>query len=229
MMRTSIKDIKLTKLTKDMTLETSQQCVPTCLYNLLAWIIHEDDSFEQKLTLVEMVTVPDDIHCVIFSIAQDIVYAARHGRVQTPKHVSLAVSVHHIIGGIQLVDLLHSFGHCISKSRLQEVETAIASERLADDSGDLVPSNIVPNAPTVFVWDNNDFNEETSTGKGTTHCTNGIVIQPATAYCCLMKSKTSLKKKTHQRTIHAEVNHFNSTIIATYSYLVEACWHYTKV
>ena len=26
-------------------------------------------------------------------------------------------------------------------------------------------------------WDNNDINEETLTGHGTTHCTNGILIQ----------------------------------------------------
>ena len=32
--------------------------------------------------------------------------------------------------------------------------------------------------PVAFVFGNNDFNEDTSSGHGTTHCTNGIIIQP---------------------------------------------------
>ena len=31
--------------------------------------------------------------------------------------------------------------------------------------------------PGILCWDNNDIQEETYSGKGTTHCTNGIVIQ----------------------------------------------------
>ncbi|CAB4008053.1 Hypothetical predicted protein [Paramuricea clavata] len=34
-----------------------------------------------------------------------------------------------------------------------------------------------PRIPTIIVWDNNDFGEETLSGHGTTHNTNGIVIQ----------------------------------------------------
>ena len=40
-----------------------------------------------------------------------------------------------------------------------------------------VPSNIKPFGFTVFCWDNNDILEETPSGAGTTHCTNGIVVQ----------------------------------------------------
>lgn len=31
--------------------------------------------------------------------------------------------------------------------------------------------------PTVIVWDNIDFGEETTNGAGTTHHTNGIMVQ----------------------------------------------------
>ena len=34
---------------------------------------------------------------------------------------------------------------------------------------------------TTCVFDNNDINEETLSGKGTTHCTTGIVIQRMSA------------------------------------------------
>ena len=40
-----------------------------------------------------------------------------------------------------------------------------------------VPSNIRSSVFTVFCWDNNDINEDTPSGAGTTHCTNGIVVQ----------------------------------------------------
>jgi hypothetical protein len=34
-----------------------------------------------------------------------------------------------------------------------------------------------PGLFATIVWDNNDFNEETLSGKGTTHVANGIMIQ----------------------------------------------------
>ena len=40
-----------------------------------------------------------------------------------------------------------------------------------------VPSNIKSFGFTVLCWDNNDFQEETFSGAGATHCSNGIVIQ----------------------------------------------------
>ena len=40
-----------------------------------------------------------------------------------------------------------------------------------------IPKTIHPHVPVVVCWDNNDINEETLSGHGTTHCTNEIVIQ----------------------------------------------------
>lgn len=36
---------------------------------------------------------------------------------------------------------------------------------------------------SVFVWDNNDIQEETLSGLGTTHCTNGIFVQKRVDSC----------------------------------------------
>ena len=41
----------------------------------------------------------------------------------------------------------------------------------------ILPQTIKPNVFASFVWDNNDICEETLTGAGTTHVTNGIIIQ----------------------------------------------------
>ena len=55
-------------------------------------------------------------------------------RVKPPKHLSLPVTVHHWTGSTQLVQLLNRFGHAISVSQLQRLETAIAQNQLSRNS-----------------------------------------------------------------------------------------------
>ena len=50
--------------------------------------------------------------------------------------------------------------------------------RLVEDGASYTPPNIQPSVPVVTCWDTN-INEETPSGHGTTHCTNGIIIQRA--------------------------------------------------
>ena len=50
---------------------------------------------------------------------------------------------------------------------------------LVEDGVSYTHPNIQPNVPVVMCWDNTDINEETLSGHGTTHCTNGIIIQRA--------------------------------------------------
>ena len=73
------------------------------------------------------------------------------------------------------------FGHCISKTKLQEVESALAEICLQQQYAAVMPTNICPNVAFSMVWGNNDFKEETPSGKNTTHCTTDIVIQPVVA------------------------------------------------
>ena len=40
-----------------------------------------------------------------------------------------------------------------------------------------VPSNIQPGGYVTFCWYNNDIAEKTKPGGGTTHCTDGIIVQ----------------------------------------------------
>ena len=63
------------------------------------------------------------------------------------------------------------------ETRTLEVETAIAEEILKEtDNTVVIPSNIDTTWPVLWAYDNYDINEDTGTG-GTTHCTNGIVLQ----------------------------------------------------
>ena len=93
-----------------------------------------------------------------------------------PKHISLAMAVRHLSGSAQLIGLLNGFGYSVSHSFVLEHDTALAQQEIERGSTAL-PSCIHSGLYTTLVWDNNDFGEETLSGKGTTHNTNGIAIQ----------------------------------------------------
>ncbi|XP_071817001.1 uncharacterized protein [Apostichopus japonicus] len=148
--------------------------IPLQLHNFLALLISPDCEelmFEDK----EKVRLPKDMMVRVESISQDILFAHYRGRVATPKHVALGVSIRHLSKNVQILGMMNRFGHSVSLSYLQELDTAIANEVVKKNS--VLPENIMPSQYTTLVFDNIDLMEETLSGKGTTHNTNGIVIQ----------------------------------------------------
>ena len=98
--------------------------------------------------------------------------------VKPPKHIALPGSVKSMTDSAELVTILNRLGHGVSYSKLEEYETAVAEKQIERQQGGIVlPSNCYHNIPATLAWDNNDLLEETLSGRGTTHCTNGIVIQ----------------------------------------------------
>ena len=91
----------------------------------------------------------------------------------------LPLTVRHLTRSSQLVEILNHFGHSLSNSVIQEVETSMAERQIAQavDGYVYIPPKIQSHVPVVMCRDNNDINEEALSGHGTTHCTNGIVIQ----------------------------------------------------
>ncbi len=75
-----------------------------------------------------------------------------------------------------MIELLNGFGHYASNSVVLNHDTALAESQITHGENALA-SNIQPAISTLLVWDNNDFGEETLSGCGTTHNTNGIIIQ----------------------------------------------------
>lgn len=114
----------------------------------------------------------------VLSIAQDLIFLASRGKKQTPKHWALGMTIRHLTNSSQLIGILNGLGHCVSHSSVLEHDTALATVQLKQDS--IIPPGMNKNIFSTLVWDNNDFGEETLTGKGTTHNTNGILIQRAT-------------------------------------------------
>ena len=81
--------------------------------------------------------------------------------------------------------ILNKLGHGVSQSQLSEWDAATAEKQLQEqqDQAAFIPSNIDPTLYVTFCWDNNDILEETASGLGTTHCTNGIVVQRCVDSC----------------------------------------------
>lgn len=103
-------------------------------------------------------------------------YLHAKGRVSTPKHHSLSMTIRHMTGSSQIIQILNGLGHCTSHSSTLEHDTALAMVELS--RGEFpTPSGIKHGQFTTLVWDNIGFGEETLSGKGTTHSTNGIMIQ----------------------------------------------------
>ena len=75
-----------------------------------------------------------------------------------------------------MIQILNRFGHGISYSQLEENETALCLQKLAQLKVTL-PTSIKPHIFTNLAWDNIDRLEETLTGKGTSHQVNGIAVQ----------------------------------------------------
>ena len=96
-----------------------------------------------------------------------------------PKHVSLSMTMHHVIGSSNIIELLSGFGHSVLHSTVLWHDTALTTQQL--ESCSLVPAGFLKNIPCMLVWDNNDFSEETASGEGTTHNTNGLLCQPSTS------------------------------------------------
>ena len=160
----------------DLTSQTSKQVVPESLYWLRRWIISASECFEENPSPVCKNSADEKR---IVTLSQDIVQCSTHGRVKTPKHASLAMSVRHLTGSKQLIKILNRMGHCCSYDETKVIDTSLAKESLAkaEETGVVIPYNITPGKFIQFAGDNNDINEETLDGKQTTHATTLLIYQ----------------------------------------------------
>jgi hypothetical protein len=148
-------------------LDDGTSIVPDLVYNMLCWILSSDCGFSEN----RIDTVSDNVHRLALSISQDLVHCVTRGRVKTPKHVALPLTVKSLTGNAEVITLLNRFGHGLSYSQILEIETALADKQIAcQTDGVLLPSVCVPGIPGVFCWDNNDIQEETLSGKSTFMC-----------------------------------------------------------
>ena len=181
----------------DLTLENALDFVPHQLFNFVAWT----SGISTQPTDNERVEVTLEDSRKIVSTCQDLITLATKARWLMPKQCSLAMAVRHMTGSAQLIGLLNGLGHCSSNSQVLEHDTALA--HLQVERGDIyIPENIRVELPATLVWDNNDFGEETLSGKGTTHNTNGIIIQQTVASESASLPSTSSRQRTRVRSVN---------------------------
>ena len=121
------------------------------------------------------VQTADDVRRKLLFVAPDIVYISTKERKPMPKHVALGLTMKHMTGSSSIICILNGLGHSVSHSAVTEHDTALANKQLCTDS--IVPEGFIKKIPTAVIWNSNDLKEETHSGKGTTHNTNGLVVK----------------------------------------------------
>ncbi|XP_078353866.1 uncharacterized protein LOC144638547 [Oculina patagonica] len=165
---------------------------------MMAWLL----STQSEYSAERVSDISPEVHRLALSLSQDVIHSVSRGRIKTPKHIVLPMTVKSLTGNVELITILNRFGHGLSYSQVEEVETALAETQIAkQQNGVLVPSVSSPNVPGVFCWDNNDLQEETLSGKGTTHCTNGIVVQRKPLSCALPPDISNNQNRSKNRSI----------------------------
>ena len=153
--------------------ENAASCIPTSLFVFLRLLCTGKDPAEYQ---------DDDLsvrRCV-FSIAQDMMFGVSKGKILTPKHIGLGLSVHQATRSKELVNLLNAAGNCVSYNMIRRIDTPIA-KRVIDDLENNeyvpIPTKLNRNSFFQFAADNIDILEETLDGKDTFHATQMVVFQ----------------------------------------------------
>ncbi len=140
-------------------------------YLIFAWTL----GFSDEAQIDSYVAVTDKQKSRIFSLVQDMIFVSSNGKTFTPKSLSLAMAMRQLTGSSIVIDLLNQFGHCMSNNFALRHETGLAELSISDYG--VIPVGVTKNQNIAIAWDNDDFLEDTKTGKETTHVTGGIIIQ----------------------------------------------------
>ena len=121
--------------------------------------------------------VQSDINSIkVKSLYQDVSYSVT--RRPCSKTILLPFAIKVLTGNVEVIKILNRLGHGISYSKLLEIDTAFAIQKLSTDTDTvLLPDQLQNGLPTSLVFDNIDRLEEILTGSGTSHRVNGIGVQ----------------------------------------------------
>ena len=153
-------------------MKSAEVYIQAKLYNFVALLIESADNFEHDMS--QKVQLFSDEHCICMSLCQDIVYAMGKGKLQTPKSLTLGMTLRHFSGNKGISQIVSKLGHCSSYGTILRLETAMATDAQISEA---IPTGFVKQVWATVVWDNIDFCEETVSRSGTTHFVNGILVQ----------------------------------------------------
>ena len=177
----AIKDIKGEYHSpEETTMEELKKWTDPLLYKTVCWLTNKQ-LFDEAADVSG-----DDPILPCLSIACDIITQAVP--IASPKHLSLAVHLHHEYGSKKLIEVMHSHGYCISYTQLRQFLTSAAEHVDARQEPTVTRSYIPPEITPknkggqliVAAADNWDHNERTVDGKRTTHAMTTIFVQRKT-------------------------------------------------
>ena len=153
-------------------LDEPSQYMPNSLTKFLKYLFSGDQDQSAATTRPRVQRLTE-------SVGQDIVHTVTHARVKTPKHIILPFAVKSLTGCVELNRILNRFGHGLSYSQIEEIDTALCLHKLArrNEDGVALPEFIQQFIQASCAWDNIDRLEETLSGGGTSHRVNGIIVQ----------------------------------------------------
>ena len=174
----------------------------------VCWILTDDNDFQPQYLRDEKVDLKgQSVKRLVQFFGQDLLYALSKGRQKAPKHVTISLTVKKLTGSKEMITLLNRYGHGTSYDQVLQIETRLAEEQLETEvNGVIVPRIIQPNVFSTFCWDNIDILEETLSSQGTTHCTNGIVVQRQVAGFKPPPVVVRYKQGVRTRTFQAALN-----------------------
>ena len=158
---------------EDLQLTSCMKSVPPALFNFLSVLTGKSN--EPPDCEATNLCIDSNANRKILSICQDICSLYSNGKYVTPKSYALGIATRHITGSSHMSRLLAGLGHSISYDSAVCAETAMALNQL--DTAEVLPAGFKKKTLTMLVFDNIDFSEETLSGAGSTHHTNGIIIQ----------------------------------------------------
>ena len=121
---------------------------------MMTWILSTQSEYSVK----RVSNISPDVNRLALSLSQDLIHSVSRGSIKTPKNVALPMTVKSLAGNVELKTILNRFGHGLSYSQVEEVETALVEMQIAKQQhGVLVTSVCYPYVPAVFCWDNNDL------------------------------------------------------------------------
>ena len=133
------------------TLEAQRNFVDPLVYKFVGWLMNE-----QKYKNGE--DIENDVRCL--SIACDLTTLS--SSIFSPKHLNLALYLHHNFGSRKLIDATNALGYCISYTELRKFITSAAIHIDQQQQVSEVPPELVPINKVVQMilagaddWDHN--------------------------------------------------------------------------
>lgn len=215
-LREEILNCTKTTLPEDCTAEDliAGECnyVPELLKCFLETFIHGDLSHKSKKSREKTMYNKE---LTIFSLGQDLIYAALNHNIKTSKHITLGMAVKSLCNSKKIINILSTYGHCCSYTTLEELETEMTFSTA--NSAYVCPEDILrrPDLNTGVAFDNFDRFVETLNGKDTLHDTVGIIFQDVNQHEVTTSEVSSIDGENENLTTTVPENFLDSSMIST--------------